>query len=125
MSAARSVYSTGPGGSRSSRDDPGREEPSEPVRDLSPESHTVRVRLDRSGRKGKLVTVAGPFLLRRATARELLKQLRRQCGAGGTLKTVVSRAGEPAFEIEIQGDQTDRIVTELATRMYPAKRSGG
>ena len=72
MSAARPVYSTGPGGGRSSRDDRGSGEPVEPTQDLPPERHAVRVRLDRSGRKGKQVTVLGPFLLRRDTARDLL-----------------------------------------------------
>ena len=125
MSAARPVYSTGPGGGRSSRDDRGSGEPVEPTQDLPPERHAVRVRLDRSGRKGKQVTVLGPFLLRRDTARDLLKQLRKQCGTGGTLKPAATRTGEAAFELELQGDHTDRVIAELTTRGYPTQRSGG
>jgi len=113
MSAARPVYSTGPAGGRSSSDDRGRGEPAEPTQDLPPERHAVRVRLDRSGRKGKQVTVGGPLLLRRDSARDLLKQLRKQCGSGGTLKLTTARTGEAAFELELQGDHTDRVIAEL------------
>jgi len=125
MSPARGVYSTGPDGSRSSRDGQGKAGSAEPTNDLAPERHAVRVRLDRSGRKGKQVTVLGPFVLRRESARELLKQLRKQCGTGGTLKTVTTRTDDAAFELELQGDHSDRIIAELTTRGYPTKRSGG
>lgn len=125
MSAARPVYSTGPAGGRSSREDRGRAEPAEPTQDLPPEGHAVRVRLDRSGRKGKQVTVAGPLSLRRDAARDLLKRLRKQCGSGGTLKLTTARTGEAAFELELQGDHTDRVIAELITLGYPTKRSGG
>ena len=124
MSAARPVYSTGPGGGRSFRR--GRDGAvEEPQTDLAPGRHALRVRLDRSGRKGKQVTVAGPLFLTRETARGLLKHLRKGCGTGGTLKVVETPAGEPAFELELQGDHVGRAVDALASRDYPVKRSGG
>ena len=48
--------------------------------------------------------------------RELAKQLRQKCGAGGTVKDGV---------IEIQGEHRDRLVEELKTLGYTVKRSGG
>ena len=121
MSPGRPVYSTGPDGARSSRDDRATGTSAEPSRDLAPERHTVRVRLERSGRKGKQVTVCGPLILCRDTVRDLLKQLRKQCGTGGTLKLIETRDGHPAFELELQGDHTERLVDELNARDYPTK----
>ena len=125
MRPARPVFSTGPDGTRSVRGDKGRGEPEEPQRDLPPERHAVRVRLDRSGRKGKQVTVMGPLFLRREGAQDLLKQFRKQCGTGGTLKAIAVRSGEPAFELELQGDHRERLLADLAKLGYPAKPSGG
>jgi translation initiation factor 1 len=125
MSPARPVFSTGPDGTRSVREGRGGGEPAEPQRDLPPERHAVRVRLDRSGRKGKQVTVMGPLFLRREGAQDLLKQLRKQCGTGGTLKLVAARTGEPAFEAELQGDHRERLLADLLKRGFPTKLSGG
>ena len=57
---ARTVYRSGPDGSRSIPEEPqGSGEP----RDVPREQQRVRVRLERAGRGGKTVTVAGPFEL--------------------------------------------------------------
>lgn len=85
----------------------------------------MRVRRERSGRRGKTVTVAGPLQLVRADAAELLKALKRLCGSGGTLKLAKRPEEEATFEIEVQGDHADRLVAELSRRGYRVKRSGG
>jgi translation initiation factor 1 len=125
VKVARTVYSSGPGGARSAREKRSRPEGAEPGVDRSPAEHAVRVRLERSGRRGKRVTVAGPLFLRRETARELLRRLRNRCGTGGTLKLVRAAAGDPAFELELQGDQVERALEILAELGFAAKRSGG
>jgi len=90
-----------------------------------PFRQSPRVRLDRSGRGGKTVTVAGPLILAREEAEALLSSWKKLCGSGGALKAVKTREGVPAFELEIQGDQADRLVAELLKAGYKAKRSGG
>jgi translation initiation factor 1 len=107
-----------------------KEEPVRPVRQ-SPEvseppfKQSPRVRLDRAGRGGKTVTVAGPLALTRDEAEALLSAWKKLCGGGGSLKAGKTREGAPAFELEIQGDHADRLVAELLKAGYKAKRSGG
>ncbi|MBD2464172.1 translation initiation factor [Oscillatoria sp. FACHB-1407] len=86
------------------------------VPDLPPNQQQVRVQASRKGRKGKTVTVISGFQTTPETLTSLLKQLKAQCGAGGTLKE---------SEIEIQGDHTQKIVQVLTQLGYKAKVSGG
>lgn len=76
----------------------------------------VRVSLDTKGRKGKAVTVVSGVLLDEDGLQKLATELKRKCGAGGTVKGGV---------IEIQGDHRDLLVAELTRRGYTVKRSGG
>jgi translation initiation factor 1 len=76
----------------------------------------VRVSRETKGRQGKGVTViTGPGLDEQGL-QELAADLKRRCGAGGTVK---------GNTIEIQGDHRDLLVTELTKRGYPVKRAGG
>jgi translation initiation factor 1 (eIF-1/SUI1) len=80
------------------------------------------VRTERSGRRGKTVTIAGPFHLSRDDAVKTLKALKHACGCGGTLK-LESAAGDSAGQtMEIQGDQVDRVVDHLARQGFLVKR---
>lgn len=97
----------------------------EPRRSLPPAEQDVRVRRERGGRGGKTVTVAGPLVLTREDAASLLSQWKRLCGGGGGLKLARTAAGDPCFEVEVQGDHADRLVAELLEAGYRAKRSGG
>src|SRR5215203_1865800 len=97
----------------------------EPWRSLPPAEQDVRVRREKSGRGGKTVTVAGPLVLTRADASSLLSEWKRLCGGGGGLKLSKTAAGDPCFELEVQGDHADRLVAELVKAGYKAKRSGG
>jgi translation initiation factor 1 len=83
------------------------------------------VHTERGGRKGKTVTVAGPFHLPRDEARRLVGLLKRECGSGGTLKTVPGASGQPGQTMEIQGDHVDRVVARLRREGFAARRAGG
>jgi translation initiation factor 1 len=76
----------------------------------------VRVSRETKGRKGKGVTLVTGLALDDGGLRRLAKQLKRLCGAGGTVKDGV---------IEIQGEHRDVLVEQLRKHGYPAKRAGG
>jgi len=76
----------------------------------------VRVQRESKGRKGKTVTLISGVSLEDEALRSLLSELKRQCGAGGTIKDGV---------IEIQGDHRAKVVEELKKRGYTVKIAGG
>ncbi len=86
------------------------------TQELPPNQQNVRVQATSKGRKGKTVTVISGFKSKPETLAALLKQLKTQCGAGGTLKD---------NEIEIQGHHTQKLVEILIQLGYKAKASGG
>lgn len=77
---------------------------------------TARVWRDRKRRRGKTVTVVGGLQHDPATLEALLKRLKQQCGAGGTVKD---------GELEIQGDHRERVAETLAGLGYTVKHVGG
>jgi len=87
-----------------------------PTPELPPQQQNLRVQASRKGRKGKTVTVISGFQCKPETLADLVKQLKSQCGTGGTLKD---------NEIEIQGDHKQKIVEILTKIGYKAKISGG
>lgn len=87
-----------------------------PEPDLPPNQQQVRIQASRSGRKGKTVTEITGFQCSSETLGKLLKQLKTQCGSGGTLKE---------HSLEIQGDHRDKILQILTQLGYKAKISGG
>lgn len=76
----------------------------------------VRLALDRRDRRGKTVTVIEGVPLAAAELATLAADLKRQCGAGGSVG---------GARIEIQGDHRDRVEAELVRRGFRVKRSGG
>lgn len=86
------------------------------VPDLTPAQQNLRVQASRAGRKGKTVTVITGFQAKPETLAALLKQLKTQCGTGGTVKDL---------EIEIQGDHKQKLVQILSGMGYKVKISGG
>jgi translation initiation factor 1 len=86
------------------------------VQELPPDRQNVRVQASRKGRKGKTVTVISGFQSQPETLTKLLKQLKNQCGTGGTVKEDT---------LEIQGDHTQKLVEILIQLGYKAKISGG
>jgi translation initiation factor 1 len=81
-----------------------------------PRDGIVRLFRDRGGRYGKTVTVIrglpepGPVLEARAA------EMKRLCGAGGTLKDGV---------VEIQGGHRERLAERLRAWGYTVKLAGG
>jgi translation initiation factor 1 len=76
----------------------------------------ARVRRETKGRGGKTVTTVTGVPLPLDELKDLAKDLRRDCGTGGTVKDGV---------IEIQGDHADAIRDILEQRGFAAKRAGG
>ena len=76
----------------------------------------VKVGRETKGRRGKGVTTVWGIPLDEEGMRELAARLKERCGTGGTVKD---------GRIEIQGDQRERVVTELERLGYKVKRVGG
>jgi translation initiation factor 1 len=101
------VYSTDP------EDEPANKPtPKEP----SVKSQAVRIWRDNKRRKGKTVTVVGGLQHNPATLEKICTELKKTCGAGGTVKD---------SEIEIQGDHRERIAAKLQAMGYKTKFAGG
>jgi translation initiation factor 1 len=84
-----------------------------PTRQLN---NPVRVYIERAGRGGKTVSVIKGVMSPSHGKEALLKLLKTRLGAGGAVK---------GDNIEIQGDQRDRIVAILNELGYKAKSAGG
>ena len=80
-----------------------------------PQQQNIRVESTRSGRKGKTVTVMTGFQNSAEELAKLLKQLKNQCGSGGTIKD---------NSLEIQGDHRQKLVAVLSQLGYKVKISG-
>ena len=73
----------------------------------------VRVHLERKGRKGKTVSIVTGIKSPDVGKRALLKHLKGKLGSGGAVK---------GAELEIQGDQRERLVALLNELGYRAKQ---
>ncbi len=73
---------------------------------------SVRIVLDRKGRKGKTVTLVTGLQHNPDTMKELAHLLKERCGTGGTVKD---------GNIELQGDQRERAGEELEKMNYAVK----
>lgn len=96
--------------------------PSVPVRTPDPKAPArnrgrVDIRRTTAGRGGKTVTVVSGFVGIGLPEKEsLAKQMRNACGCGGTVKD---------GNIEIQGDQRDKIAAILAEAGFRPVFAGG
>lgn len=84
--------------------------------DLAPQQQVAYIKRDRKGRAGKTVTVIYGLQHTPATFKELLTTLKERCGAGGALKD---------NELEIQGDQREKVAARLQELGYKVKFVGG
>ncbi len=80
------------------------------------EDGIVRIRREVKGRKGKTVTVVYGFEIEDNELRNIAKELKRQCGTGGSAidGTII-----------IQGDHREKILAELKDRGFNVKLAGG
>ncbi len=76
----------------------------------------VRIAAETKGRKGKSVTVITGVPLDPEGLKELGRQLKGKCGAGGSVKNGV---------IEIQGEHRNLLFEELPKRGWRVRRAGG
>ena len=76
----------------------------------------VRVRPEKKGRGGKVVTVISGLPLTGNDLKGYAKKLKKRCGGGGAIKD---------GNVELQGDHVDVMVEALKKDGYDAKRSGG
>lgn len=81
----------------------------EPVDTLPPGQQKPHVRMERSGRGGKTVTVVDNFVGTDNDLNALGRTLKTKCGVGGSVKD---------GQIIIQGDFRDRITTLLKEMGY-------
>lgn len=72
----------------------------------------IQVKIDRSGRRGKTVTMVTNIQHNPQVIEKLEKKLKQQCGAGGT---------SYAKTIEIQGEHVDKITSYLRKEGYDVK----
>jgi len=79
---------------------------------LPPAQQKLRVRMERSGRGGKTVTVVDGFTGTDDDLQALGRTLKTRCGVGGSAKDGL---------IIIQGDFRQRVVELLQSLGYPAK----
>ena len=76
----------------------------EDVPSLMPAQQKLRVRIERQGRGGKVVTIVDGFQGTEEQLLDLGKQLKVKCGTGGSVKEGVAI---------IQGECKDKVVTLL------------
>jgi translation initiation factor 1 len=118
VSGSRLVYSTEGGRVRAPEarpEDRPAASPRPASRPGAPDDGGIRIFRERGGRGGKVVTVvrglpSGMALL------DLAADLKRLCGAGGTVKDGT---------LEIQGDHRERIADRLRERGCIVKLAGG
>jgi len=104
----RLVYSTGGEAAAVERPDP----PEPPAQPGPGRGHPVRLRLERRA-SGRVVTVVAGLPGTPAQVALLARELRAACGAGGTAK---------GGEVELQGDQREKIAAALLARGLRVKR---
>ncbi len=83
---------------------------------IAPEKQTLYLSLDKKQRKGKKVTLITGFHLSETDLKQLAKDLKVQCGAGGTAKN---------NEIILQGDFRPKVKDFLEKRKFKVKLTGG
>ena len=81
-----------------------------------PKDGIVRIRRETKGRKGTGVCIITGLPLNENELKALAKKLKQTCGTGGAVKQGV---------IEIQGDNREKLKTELESQGYTVKLAGG
>lgn len=103
---SRLVYST----------DAGRIDSKPAVAAPPPSDGVVRIRRESKGRGGKSVSVITGLGLETVALKTLARELKQLCGVGGCVRQ---------WDIEIQGDQRDKLKAALEKRGHAVKLAGG
>ncbi len=82
----------------------------------SPSEQSLKVRLEKKGRKGKAATTVNGFQGKEEDLKTLAADLKKACGTGGSAKD---------GEIVIQGDAVHKVIEQLQKWGYGAKKAGG
>lgn len=82
--------------------------PAEPI----PSRPVAKLRMEKAGRGGKIVTVVFGLPNNAAFLKELAADLKKACGTGGTAT---------ADGVELQGDLRDRVRERLAAKGFQVK----
>lgn len=77
-----------------------------------PEKIVAKLRIEKTGRKGKTVTVVYDLPRNREFLDQLAKELKKACGSGGTARE---------DRVEIQGDERNTIRKVLAKKGWTVK----
>ena len=88
-------------------------------KEIIPDKTTLKIKLEKNQRGGKLVTVIHELPFNPPYFEELAKKLKNHCGTGGTYKK------EGSAQIELQGDQREKVEAYLNKLNFKTKRSGG
>jgi len=83
---------------------------------VNPGETTLKIRLEKNGRGGKLVTVVFELPHNPDYFKKVTKKLKATCGSGGTYKDGT---------IEIQGDHKEKIKNTLIKLGFKAVLAGG
>ena len=87
------------------------------VDDAVPARVVAKLRVEKKGRSGKTVTVAGGFIgIGQPEKEQLAKKMQKACGTGGTVKDGC---------IEIQGDKREAVAKILADAGFRPVMAGG
>ena len=89
------------------------------IKEIIPDKTTLKIKLEKNQRGGKLVTVIHDLPYNPAFFEELTKKLKNLCGTGGTFKNSENS------QIELQGDQREKAEAYLQKLNFKTKRSGG
>ncbi len=89
------------------------------VVDVVPEKTVLKIKIEKNQRGGKTVTIIHDLPYNPKYFEDLSKKLKNHCGTGGTLKK------DPPMQIELQGEQREKVEIFLAKLNFKTKRSGG
>jgi len=92
------------------------EEAQEPLATLPAGQQKLRVKLETKHRAGKTVTLVNGFVGTDEDAEILGKQLKNQCGSGGSVKD---------GEIIVQGDHREKVLQYLLKNGYSQTKKAG
>lgn len=111
MSDYRIVYS-----SEGDQKDKRKQKEEKPLVEIIPNEITLKIRPEKKGRGGKIVTVIYDFPYNPAYFKKLAKKLKSVCGVGGAFKE---------DRIEIQGDNREKVKKFLTENGFQIKFTGG